>query len=266
MRKNDYYIILKIEPNASQEAVTEAYYSLREQYTQLNDHRKLLEIKEAYIVLGDELSRREYDLKQIDYMKSSAHIQAVKPQKSRPSNTDNKPSTVNIVSYIFIAIIVLFLSKTDLLKTVPVSRIDIPSKAIEVQFDEPAQPLPPNGEYHQYKSGGNLAPLNISTPSGTNYYIKFIDKDSGKTAVTVFVHGGQTANIKVPLGLYEMKYAQGSTWYGETHLFGHQTLCSKAEKTLTFSIDGSTIKGHTIKLYKVRDGNLPTTPIDTDDF
>jgi hypothetical protein len=245
--------------------VSDAYYSLREQYTRLNDDRKLLEIQEAYMVLGDELSRREYDLKQSGYMNASAQFQVVKPQKTRLSNTNNKLSTVHIVSCLFIAIIVIILSKTDLLKTAPASRLDIPSKA-EVQFVEPAQPLPPNGEYHQYKSGENLAPLNISTPPGTNFFIKLIDKDNGQTALTVFVHGGQTAKIKVPLGLYEMRYAQGSTWYGETYLFGPQTICSKVEKVFTFSIDGNTINGHTVQLYKVQDGNLQTTPIDTNDF
>ncbi len=126
--------------------------------------------------------------------------------------------------------------------------------------------LPANGETHYYLKAEAIAPLNISTGSDRNYFIKLIDKSTGQVAVTVFVRGGQFVNIKMPLGLYEFRYASGTQWYGEEQLFGPGTDCQKADKVFDFYRNGSQIMGHTVQLIKQVNGNLPTTSVSKNSF
>jgi len=68
MAIKNYYAILGVSPQASQEEIKRAYRSLAKQYhpdKNLGDpasEEKLKEINEAYQILGDEGKRREYDL------------------------------------------------------------------------------------------------------------------------------------------------------------------------------------------------------------
>ena len=81
--------------------------------------------------------------------------------------------------------------------------------------------------------------------------------------MTIFIRNGETASdMDVPTGTYELRYASGDSWYGETDLFGPSTSYSKAESFFTFG-NGS---GYTVELYKQVNGNLHTNSIDKDDF
>ncbi len=101
---------------------------------------------------------------------------------------------------------------------------------------------------------------------GTNYFIKLVDVDTGNTAVTVFVQGGQNVNTKVPLGIYEFRYASGENWYGENDLFGPQTVYMKANDRLSFHMNGQQIVGHTVTLINRIDGNMHTQVINKSKF
>lgn len=126
--------------------------------------------------------------------------------------------------------------------------------------------LPPNGDTHYYQKAEAVAPFSIMTESGRNYFAKLVDKNTGQVAMTIFVRGGQTVKTKVPLGSYEFRYASGTQWYGEEHLFGPGTNCQKAAKVLDFCRNGTTTMGHTVQLIKRVDGNLPTTPMNRNSF
>ena len=82
----------------------------------------------------------------------------------------------------------------------------------------------------------------------------------------VFVRGGSTVEVEVPLGTYRLKYAAGQNWYGLPHLFGPETSYSKADTPFRFYIEGQRISGYTVTLYSVRDGNLRTSPLNPGDF
>ncbi len=89
---------------------------------------------------------------------------------------------------------------------------------------------------------------------------------TGRPALTLFVRGGETEKIKVPLGTYELRYASGDKWYGYEHLFGKNTSYSKADKTFTFQVQDNSVNGYTVTLYRVANGNLRTSRIGKADF
>jgi molecular chaperone DnaJ len=64
MRKKDYYKILGVSPQASQEEIRKAYYKLAHKYhpDKGGDPEKFKEINEAYQVLSDPEKRKQYDL------------------------------------------------------------------------------------------------------------------------------------------------------------------------------------------------------------
>ena len=81
--------------------------------------------------------------------------------------------------------------------------------------------------------------------------------------MVVFIRNGETATrLQVPAGTYEVRYASGETWYGDTHLFGPTTSYSKAGSL--FSFGGG--DGYTLELYKQLNGNLHTNTIRPEDF
>lgn len=126
--------------------------------------------------------------------------------------------------------------------------------------------LPPNGDTRYYQKADAIAPFSITTEPGQYCFAKLVDKNTGQVVMTVFVWGGQTAQTKVPLGSYEFRYASGTQWYGEEQLFGPGTSCQKAAKVFDFYQTGTGVMGHTVRLIKQVDGNLPTTPMNRNSF
>ena len=53
----------------------------------------------------------------------------------------------------------------------------------------------------------------------------------------IFVYGGQTVNINIPLGKFVMKYCTGKDWYGYKELFGTNGSYSKSKDLFDFNID-----------------------------
>ncbi len=141
-----------------------------------------------------------------------------------------------------------------------------PPSPTPTPFLEPELLLPDNGETVTYKEGRVKAPFEIKSSYGTNYLVKLSDAFTDRPVLTVFVQGGNTVEINVPLGTYKVKYAAGSRWYGYTHLFGPQTAYSKARDFFTFERQGDQVNGFSITLYKVQNGNLHTEHINPEDF
>lgn len=117
-----------------------------------------------------------------------------------------------------------------------------------------AMPTPSTG-WLQRPAGEEIAPLAIHAQSGTNYYMKLVTP-SGYTVATMFLRAGQTLSVDVPLGTYRIRYAYGSTWYGERVLFGDETRYTELDETLSFYVSGSQANGHEITLTKQAHGNL----------
>jgi len=111
-----------------------------------------------------------------------------------------------------------------------------------------------------------IAPFEIVTSPGANYFVKLVDFLSDEGTVGIFVRGGQRIEVNVPLGLYEMRYASGDKWYGVEHLFGPETVYSKSDQLFDFNSNGQQINGYTVELIKQASGNLKTREIGAADF
>jgi hypothetical protein len=111
-----------------------------------------------------------------------------------------------------------------------------------------------------------VAPLEIKTRAGNNYYIKIIDTSTNKTALTAYIVGGLSFETKMPLGTYEIRYAAGDTWYGTDYYFGPDTAFSKATELFDFTFDGYQYAGYVVELILQTNGNLETTDINQSDF
>lgn len=129
----------------------------------------------------------------------------------------------------------------------------------------PEQPLPNTGDTDNPNLNG-IAPLEIRTSTGANYWIKIDDANTNQHVVSYFVRSGETLNVQMPLGSYIIKYATGQNWYGPEHLFGNDTNYSKADDIFNFESNGNQTNGYTIELIMQTNGNLQTENIDKSQF
>lgn len=129
-------------------------------------------------------------------------------------------------------------------------------------FNQPEQPLPQSGANNANFRDG-VAPLKIRTSSagGHHYFVKIVNLLNSQPIGAYFIHSGETIDIKVPLGTYEIRYASGTKWYGLDYLFGSDTTYNKADSTFDFSFDGYQYSGYTIELIMQQNGNLSTSGI-----
>ena len=134
-------------------------------------------------------------------------------------------------------------------------------------------PMPATGELTLYQRGHSASAVAsfsvVATSPGfkkTSHLVKLVDAATGEPVLSVFVRSGETAAIKIPLGVYKANIASGEKWYGETKLFGNGTVVQQGNSTLTFYSQGNSIMGHTLTLAGTIDGNFPTRQLPADAF
>ena len=135
-------------------------------------------------------------------------------------------------------------------------------------FNELPIALPVSGYEESFHNNVEVAPLQIKTPTNSvnHHFIKIVHASTGNTVKTIFIRAGDTINTKMSLGSYNLKYATGKTWYGKEHLFGPETIYSKASKTFTFAREVDGYSGYTIELILQLHGNLRTHRIPKSDW
>jgi len=111
-----------------------------------------------------------------------------------------------------------------------------------------------------------VAPLQIITNPGADYYVKLVNSRSGSEQLGIYVRGGHPIENLVPLGEYEMRYATGRVWYGETALFGSDTAYVKAREVFRFTAEPGGYQGYTVELIAQVGGNLLTQSISAENF
>lgn len=147
-------------------------------------------------------------------------------------------------------------------KGVPASVPSAQANAPQPTFNE--APIPISAGVLERAYAG-VAPLGIETHPGSNYYVKLVDM-AGRTVMAMYVEGGRPFETEVPLGIYEMRYASGKTWYGTKHLFGPETAYAKADSRFEFTFDGNQYNGYTVELFLQNNGNLSTSTMSAGSF
>ena len=108
-----------------------------------------------------------------------------------------------------------------------------------------SQPMPANGHVFSVSTAYRPSSFKVTNNSGSNYYMKFVKAGTNTPAIKFFVRAFSTVEIDMPEGNLELRYAYGSTWYGEDNLFGADTRFAKDEDTYDFSNYSWEISLHT---------------------
>jgi hypothetical protein len=122
------------------------------------------------------------------------------------------------------------------------------------------------GILYDWTGADPLAPFTIITSPGQNYYVKLVYEGTDTAAVGIYVEGGVSNEVLIPLGRYEMRYASGTTWYGLANLFGPETIYSRALDVFDFHEEADQYTGYTVELILQEGGNLSTEGLTAADF
>lgn len=201
-----------------------------------------------------------------------------KPKSSRASGIF---AVVTALSLFLMILIVMLAGDSDS------STASVPTTSSRPKLTQKARPA--NGYIFESLDLDGFAPLTIETTGTGDYYFildpitltvpehssdDFMDQYEAlqyahtqtDSYIKFYVHAGQTFDIDVPLGEYEIYYAVGEYWYGEKYLFGYDTSYYKLDETFIFSEDEDGYSGWTIGLEAVRNGNLDSIYLDPSDF
>lgn len=128
-----------------------------------------------------------------------------------------------------------------------------------------------------------VSPFKVIADSNTDYYVYLkyqwapsnsTEKRSIKIKATYpyendiafYLKAGQTVSIDVPIGIYKLFYATGTTFFDTKLLFGNATQYYGSDDLLNFYADSKYYQGHTITLKAVSYGNFDTDPISKSEF
>lgn len=151
-------------------------------------------------------------------------------------------------------------------------RASLPSLASPATAPRPV--LIANGEIVKDTALEKLAPFTVETSGEDGHFVflKCLSVSSdgfhlpSTGDMSFYVSAGQSVELRVPLGEYELYYAAGSTWYGPEAKFGSGTKYYKCEDTFLFSVAFSSYHGWTVTLYPSFDGNTGTETISAAEF
>ena len=97
------------------------------------------------------------------------------------------------------------------------------------------QTMPVNGKVFYCSTSNRPKSFKVTNNGSSNYYMKFVKAGTNIKVITFFVRANSTVEIDMPAGNLELKYAYGSTWYGESKLFGENTRYAKDEEYYDFT-------------------------------
>jgi hypothetical protein len=139
-------------------------------------------------------------------------------------------------------------------------------RSVDKLLNNETDPLPPTGILARKYVGEGVAPLEIKTRPGSNYYVKVMAWTTKAEVMTAIIQGGQPFETALPIGSYEIKYAAGQNWYGPVLDFGEGASYSRCDDRFDFTQTYDGYNGYTIELILQRDGNLRTETISADEF
>jgi len=137
---------------------------------------------------------------------------------------------------------------------------------------EDATPAPDSGVMYRVSKPKKTWPmLQITADSaGDDFFVKLLDAITQRDVAHLYVRDGEFAQIKLPPGIYTVRYASGAHWYGESRLFGENTVASEGLRPIELRViqeaDGIRLVGGELVLKKREDGNFPDQSIPVDNF
>ena len=123
--------------------------------------------------------------------------------------------------------------------------------------------MPKNGYVFYCSTTDRPSSFKVTNNSSSNYYMKFVKAGTNSTVITFFVRANSTAEIDMPAGNLELRYAYGDNWYGETKLFGDKTLYEKDKEYYDFANYTWSISLYTTANYGE---SMDVEAIDADEF
>jgi hypothetical protein len=127
----------------------------------------------------------------------------------------------------------------------PGSAASEPSKGT----DRLAYPLPASGVMRRYDRSKPRVPIKFVARRGSyHFFVKLIDARTDEDAISIFVRGGQTTEVKIPSGVYKLHYSMGETWYGPEQQFGEDANYGYGAKELDCRVSGNEIPVYTVDL------------------
>ncbi len=128
---------------------------------------------------------------------------------------------------------------------------------------------PANGKVFSSRAKGGYCTLKIKAGE-TPVFVKVVSNKDPTSFVTIYVRANKSATVHIRNGIYTIRYATGSKWYGTKDFFGSNTQFYTAdtalEMTTTRSDNHIHYKTFTVTLYDVPGGNLTTSSISADEF
>jgi hypothetical protein len=131
-----------------------------------------------------------------------------------------------------------------------------------IQYRPKPQSLPKNGTIHSFAQGQRPALLKVNTSGGDHHLIKLTKPGSTEAVMYLFIRAGQSAQMRVLLGNFEIKWAAGTEWYGYEKEFGESTHYQKDPDLYRFEKNDK----WTLTLYPVSSGNMSSKTISADEF
>ena len=144
-------------------------------------------------------------------------------------------------------------------------------------LNAPAFALPPSGVYWSADLGAapgntpsnqssvertkNYPPLKVINPIGSHNLLKLVRLQDGAQVLSVFIRSGDTVEVGVPPGSYQVKVASGQIWYGEPARFGEQTRYLMLTGALIFTAEGGQLLGQEINLSLFREPDVAVTQL-----
>ena len=95
--------------------------------------------------------------------------------------------------------------------------------------------MPENGHIFSVSTTYRPSSFKVTNSGSSNYYMKFVKVGTNTTVIKFFVRAYSTVEVDMPEGTLELRYAYGSTWYGENNLFGASTRYARDEDSYDFS-------------------------------
>lgn len=119
--------------------------------------------------------------------------------------------------------------------------------------DEGLSSLPASGYYWDYSGREPLAPFGVTAPEGEQYYfVLLVDTYTQDDVCAFFLWPGDTQEVLVPLGDFEVYYMMGSDWQGEANLFGDALDFTGIGDIYRFYDDGFYYVGNDLDLSSVQ--------------